>query len=392
MLRYFGLPLAILGCLSSKPSQALTYSNTTLDDGTFVISVNGEFSPNEEFSGFLQATELAGDKRIIVTFDSVGGNPTKAIALGRIIRLLKLPTIQLRGTECASACALAFMGGLVRYAAPGSIGVHKSSFADTKNLSVENAVSAVQQQTAETVAFMSEMGVDPSILQLSLSYESDDIRYLSKSEMERFRIITDANSGPSAPTEVSVTRPAIVPPPPVPTNTPPQTQAMLRPLNFTIPTARTGKIRVPKGYEHLRFAETQQGPKGIRVRNGDSAHILKVGDKWYQVRVRGEVGYLHHNWVKVDQFVNSSFEHRFVQIKSFNNRYEAEHFIISSNLPFSAYLATNGWYAVTLDSTFTTKRANTVLDELKAKDLIPEDAFVTTGNTYMAKTCCVPLR
>jgi hypothetical protein len=219
----------------------------------------------------------------------------------------------------------------------------------------------------------------------------NDIRYLSKSEMEHYRIITVENSRSSTPTEITISKPTIAPSP-APTYNPPPTQAVMRPLEFKIPTPKTGKVRLPKGYENLRFAETQQGPKGIRVRNGDTVHILRIGEKWYQVRVRGEIGYLHHNWVKIDQFLNGAFDERFVQVKSFESRYEAEHYIISSNLPFSAYLATNGWYAVTLDTTYSLKQAKKVLDELRAKELVPDDAFVTTGNTYMVKTCCAPIR
>jgi hypothetical protein len=174
MLRSVALFITALGYLFNTQAHALTYSNATLDDGTFVVSVDGEFSAQDDFAGFLQAVGLAGDRRIIVTFNSIGGNPTKAIALGRMIRVLKLPTIQLRGTECASACALAFMGGIYRFAEPGSIGVHKSSFSDTYQISVQDAVSVIQQQTAETIVYMTEMGIDPSLLQLSLSYESDD--------------------------------------------------------------------------------------------------------------------------------------------------------------------------------------------------------------------------
>jgi hypothetical protein len=40
---------------------------------------------------------------------------------------------------------------------------------------VDDAVSAVQQVTAEVIGYMSEMGVDPGRLQRFLSYDSDEI-------------------------------------------------------------------------------------------------------------------------------------------------------------------------------------------------------------------------
>ncbi|RWE17628.1 MAG: hypothetical protein EOS76_18390, partial [Mesorhizobium sp.] len=37
---------------------------------------------------------------------------------------------------------------------------------------------------------MIEMGVDPALLQLSLQYDSNDIRYLSMSEMVKYKVVT----------------------------------------------------------------------------------------------------------------------------------------------------------------------------------------------------------
>jgi hypothetical protein len=79
----------------------------------------------------------------------------------------------------------------MRFADPGAIGVHKSSFSNQGSLSAQEAVSAVQQITADVISYLLEMGVDPALLQLSLKYESDDIRYLSKSEMEQYRVTTN---------------------------------------------------------------------------------------------------------------------------------------------------------------------------------------------------------
>src|SRR5690606_7022182 len=121
---------------------------------------------------------------------SPGGNIAKAMELGRLIRRLGLTTIQMRAMECTSACSLAFFGGTTREAEPGAIGVHKSSFSGDLPVDAEDAVSAVQQMTAEIVTYMIEMGIDPGLLQVSLQYDSHDIRYLSLSEMQKYRIVT----------------------------------------------------------------------------------------------------------------------------------------------------------------------------------------------------------
>jgi hypothetical protein len=89
-----------------------------------------------------------------------------------------------------SACALAFVGGVERYADPGAIGVHKTYFDQGAPLDTAAAVSAIQELTADTLEYLSEMGVDPALLELSMRYESTDVRYLSGSEMAEFGVTT----------------------------------------------------------------------------------------------------------------------------------------------------------------------------------------------------------
>ena len=134
---------------------------------------------------------MRADRNAIVSFNSPGGNVYKAMDVGRLIRKLNLSTAQPRFQECASACSLAFLGGVQRYADPGAIGVHKSSFNPDIPMTAEEAVSAVQQGTADVMAYISEMGADPGLLALAFSYDSNDIRYLSGSEMARFGMTTD---------------------------------------------------------------------------------------------------------------------------------------------------------------------------------------------------------
>jgi hypothetical protein len=125
----------------------------------------------------------------IVTFDSNGGNILAAIAYGRVIRALGLSTFELRSAQCASACALAFMGGVVRKAEPGSIGVHQASFSDGA-INGQAATAAVQSMTALIMSYLIEMGVDPRLLQLSLSVPSSDMRYLTTQEMDDYKVTT----------------------------------------------------------------------------------------------------------------------------------------------------------------------------------------------------------
>jgi hypothetical protein len=383
-VRHFLVGAVVAGLLFPGTASALTFSTEPVDATTSAIVVAGVFEPNESLSPFVSLAKGLGTRSGIVVFNSVGGNPSKAIELGRLIRALGLPTFQMRGMECSSACALAFMGGTVRVAETGSIGVHKTSFADTSAISVDDAVSYIQHQTAETISYMTEMGVDPSLLQLSLRYEKDDMRYLSKSEMVQYRVTNMGDAPTPSRTEVSAnTQPSASE-----SSAMPSYRIAEDDPRFQMPIAKTGKIRVPKGKEFLRAGEDQKSEKLISLRNGDIVDILAVGDRWYQVRTKGKEGYVHHNWVRVDQFFSQPFDNRFIQIKSFDNFAEAASYVRGSALPVTAYLATNKWFAVVLNRSLPAGEAAELLKALKDQGSVPDDAFMTVGNTYVKSVCC----
>ncbi len=177
----------IVFAMAGHAEAAMTFVEREFESGTVIVA-SGAIEFADSLASF-EALARQGRARV-VTFDSPGGSPYKAMDLGRLIRLYGLGTVQIRSNECASACALAFMGGTTRMAMAGSIGVHRSSFTDPSSLATDDAVSSVQQLTAEIIGYMNEMGVDPSVLQLALQYGSNDIRYLSSSEMQRFRVVT----------------------------------------------------------------------------------------------------------------------------------------------------------------------------------------------------------
>jgi hypothetical protein len=180
------LCLLVAGATGARAELAYTPDRTP--EGTVFLTVSGVISATDDLSLFSQA--VASSHARIVAFDSPGGDIYKALELGRLIRRLDLDTIQSTRLQCASACAFAFLGGVLRYAEPASIGVHKGWFVDRRPTDVDVAVAAVQQTTADVIVYIVEMGADPALMGLALSYDSNDMRYLSGSEMEKFRINT----------------------------------------------------------------------------------------------------------------------------------------------------------------------------------------------------------
>lgn len=79
---------------------------------------------------------------------------------------------------------------------------------------------------------------------------------------------------------------------------------------------------------------------------------------------------------------------RLIQIKSFPTYNQAASYLNRMTLRTSIYLATNGWYAVTLRESYERQKALNIARGLKAQGKIPDDSFVTLGNTYARKICC----
>lgn len=368
---------------SSQASAGLTYSTEQTDGGIAYIVVSGDFSYDDnlaEFTSIVRSYNISG-----VTFHSPGGNIIKAMEMGRLIRSLDLATVQPRAIECASSCTLAFMGGVMRFAEPGSLGVHKSSFSEGAAIDAQVAVSAIQQMTADIMTYMMEMGVDPALLQLALQYESDDIRYLSKSEMERYRIVTgqDTNQQSTQPPVAYAQPPRFEQPRVAAPVALPQPS-----LDLTVPEARSGRVRHPKGSAPVKMMADGDSANIVNLTNGAAVQIIGNSARWYRVRSGGHTGYMHDTWVHVDQYQSGAFEQRHIQIRSFDNYADAEAFVRSSSLPLAIYLATNSWFAITLKDTYYQDAAKNLAKMMKDAGSIPDDSYVSYGNTYVRKLCC----
>lgn len=186
MSRFGRWLLVVAITLACWPAWAVEYERLTTYDGTRLIVVQGEFQSADRVGDFLAAA--TAHEATHVTFDSPGGNLWSAMEHGRAIRSLGMKTFQHRRFECASACAFAFLGGVERWAVEGAIGVHRSSVDRSSPLSRDVAVDSLQQLTAEVLAYLREMSVDPEFLEISLQYDSSDMRYLYSDEMARLGV------------------------------------------------------------------------------------------------------------------------------------------------------------------------------------------------------------
>ncbi|PVE24310.1 hypothetical protein DC522_11620 [Microvirga sp. KLBC 81] len=87
----------------------------TSDKDLTIVSIEGELKFRDEEVFTERVLRL---KEAVVVFDSIGGNLNAGIEIGKAIRLKGFSTLVLDDTICASACALAWLGGKTRWAAP----------------------------------------------------------------------------------------------------------------------------------------------------------------------------------------------------------------------------------------------------------------------------------
>jgi hypothetical protein len=168
LLAAFGLAAA------AGPAGAVTIDVRTVDrDGgpTSVIVVEGEFVYGDE-KAFIQAALNVPEGFVVLS--SPGGNVHAAIEIGKAIRLKGLKTAVLDGATCASACAIAWLGGNTRYMGRNAqVGFHAVTLSnDPKHLadSVGNALVG---------AYLGQLNLSTPAIAYITQAQPDDMRWLT---------------------------------------------------------------------------------------------------------------------------------------------------------------------------------------------------------------------
>jgi hypothetical protein len=159
------------------------------------------------------AIALAAESEIReIWFDSMGGNLEAGIRIGEAIRLYRIATRIRPNSSCASACAFAFMGGIIRSIDPGGrIGIHMASGAnsaeyiqavrnvlqDSRIADIEDRVRAVirinEQYSAKAARrqarYLAEMGVSLRLLDPAFDTPHSDIHWLNAAENSDYNVV-----------------------------------------------------------------------------------------------------------------------------------------------------------------------------------------------------------
>jgi ATP-dependent protease ClpP protease subunit len=129
-----------------------------------------------------------------IWLNSPGGNLYAGMQLGRVIRKHGASTHIINSRtllpgECYSACSLAFLGGIYRFADHGArYGVHRASIPDRPPTGTRDLAHDLSDAIE---SFIREMGVDARLFDLWVKAGPDEMYVLSRSEALNLGVVND---------------------------------------------------------------------------------------------------------------------------------------------------------------------------------------------------------
>lgn len=117
----------------------------------------------------------------VVVLDSPGGNLVAGIEIGRAIHLKGYATTVAKGDTCASACAIAWLGGRKRSLFPGArVGFHAAYYKDAAGKTVTASVG-----NALAGAYLNQIGLPDRAIVFITTKPPEDIAWLTQGDAAR---------------------------------------------------------------------------------------------------------------------------------------------------------------------------------------------------------------
>ena len=169
----------------------LTFAESKLDGVGRVLLLSGAIAEGDADRFERHLTDLA-EKPDLVALHSPGGLVSEAQMIGRYVRAQDLSTGVLAGATCVSSCPYILAGGQERIVSKrGIVGMHQHYYEQAKYIPAVFAVEDIQVNQGETMEFLIEMGVEPSLMIYSLKTPPEEIYALVDTELENTRIATE---------------------------------------------------------------------------------------------------------------------------------------------------------------------------------------------------------
>lgn len=186
-------------------SEAIANNNSSL--GVFIVA-DGVITENTpaDFEKYLKENEQYPSQ---ILFNSDGGNLLAGLALGKRIRELKFNTFvgqwfpegnydgqPMPETSCYSACAYAFLGGVIRRTSPNAqIGFHQFYYpptipASATSTAANETLATSQALSGVIISYLVFMGVDAALFVEASQKLGNDVFVPSSAELELYRVVS----------------------------------------------------------------------------------------------------------------------------------------------------------------------------------------------------------
>ena len=135
--RGLGAGLLLVGMLAANTAFAASIEVSRSQDGPAVVVIQGPLVLDdiEDFR-----TKIMTLPNAVVALQSDGGSLVAGIRIGTLIRMRNFPTLVPNGSRCASACAIAWLGGTRRFLGERSqVGFH-AAYRDDEGRPTETGV------------------------------------------------------------------------------------------------------------------------------------------------------------------------------------------------------------------------------------------------------------
>jgi hypothetical protein len=173
--------VAVIFCINgSNPSLGADFNIVHTQDEPDLITVVGDFAVGDE-KKFIDVALTS--QNALVAFQSPGGSLIAGIEIGKAIHLKGFATLVPENIQCASACALAWLGGRIRFMSnTAQVGFHAAYTRD-------EALSAVSAAGNALVgAYLNQLGLPSSAIVYITSAPPEGMQWLNFADAQRVGI------------------------------------------------------------------------------------------------------------------------------------------------------------------------------------------------------------
>jgi hypothetical protein len=179
------------GVIASDSAADLEKMVTSVDRTSGVWNI--EVRLNSPGGSFMGGIKLGETMRLHGMSTSVGKSVLDNSLTANVEFYSKSP-----GT-CQSACAIAFLGGVEREAATGSLGIHQFYSKDEIDNPTAKLFSGVDMSVQQILSsilidYVNKMGVDPRFVSLASQTTPDNMRFLNQSELASLKVTWSAKA------------------------------------------------------------------------------------------------------------------------------------------------------------------------------------------------------